>query len=241
MFFSLLELEFLNIVQAGCEQVRFHFSVITSLFSNQVASMVIVSWFKETRSRTDQGKTSEAATAVQPVLVRLLELLGCGDPSSPTPGSNAPYGELSRMFTKMRTEANALIKHAESIGTFKRSLLASLPSTDTISAEAAVDLASRLLQASQPHGGDGDEKSTSASDAMELARQRLLATAGYLQVVQVWRSFLYPGIDAQSVLVDGSLKSQVRLDGMEVALNYRYHCLLFAAASNLSLCRVICI
>lgn len=146
--------------------------------------MVIVSWFKESKSRTDQEKTSEAATAVQPVLIRLLELLGFADPSSPTPGSNSPYGELSRMFTKMRTEANALIKHAESIGTFKRSLLASLPSTETISAEAAVELASRLAQPSQPHGGD-DEKPTSASDAMELARQRLLATAGYLQVIQV--------------------------------------------------------
>jgi len=153
--------------------------------SNQVAAMVIVSWFKEIRSQKDQEKSSEAAKAVQPVLLRLLELLGSGDPSSPTPGSNAPYAELSRMLAKMRTEAGALVKHTESVGTFKRSFLASLPSTDSISAEAAIDLATKLLQPSQAHGGDGDDKPASASDAMESARQRLLATAGYLQVVQV--------------------------------------------------------
>jgi TATA-binding protein-associated factor len=204
MFFTLLDYSSkLSTKPLGIKSVVL-LSLITYFLSNQVASMVIVSWFKETKSRTDQGKTSEAAIVVQPVLVRLLELLGCGDPSSPTPGSTAPYGELARMFTKMRTEASALIKHAESIGTFKRSLLASLPSTDTIGAESAVDLASRLLQPSQPHGGDGDEKSITASDAMESARQRLLATAGYLQVVQVWRPFLYSGIDA--LLVNGSSK-----------------------------------
>lgn len=164
-------------------------NLLTELLSSslgtqrQVASMVIVSWFKEMRVRMDHDKSSEAATAVQPMLVRLLELLGIGDPSSPTPGSSAPYGELSRMFAKMRTEAGALIKHTESLGTFKRSVLASLPSIDTISAEAAIELASKLVQPSQPHG-DADDKSTSASDSMELARQRLLATAGYLQVVQ---------------------------------------------------------
>lgn len=156
--------------------------------SNQIAAMVIVSWFKELRSKRDQEKSSEAAIAVQPVLLRLLELLGSGDPSSPTPGSIAPYAELSRMLAKMRTEAGALVKHTESVGTLKRSFLASLPSTDSISAEAAVDLATRLVQPSQSHAGDGDDKDkpTSASDAMESARQRLLATAGYLQVVQVW-------------------------------------------------------
>lgn len=153
--------------------------------SNQVAAMVIVSWFKEIRSQQDPEKSSEAAKAVQPVLLRLLELLGCGDPSSPTPGSNAPYAELSRMLAKMRTEAGALVKHTESVGTFKRSFIASLPSTDAISAEEAVDLATKLLLPSQSHGGDGDDKPTSSSDAMESARQRLLATAGYLQIVQV--------------------------------------------------------
>lgn len=146
--------------------------------------MVIVSWFKEIRSKKEE-KSSEGTKAVQTVLLRLLELLGAGDPSSPTPGSNAPYAELSRMLTKMRTEASALVKHTEAVGTFKRSVLASLPSTESISAEAAIDLATRLVQPGQSHGGDGDDKSTSASDAMESARQRLLATAGYLQVVQV--------------------------------------------------------
>lgn len=148
--------------------------------------MVTVSWFKDIRSQKHQEKSSEAAKAVQPVLLRLLELLGSGDPSSPTPGSNAPYAELSRMLAKMRTEAGALVKHTESVGTFKRSFLASLPPTESISAEAAIDLATKLLQPSQSHGGDSDDKAASASDAMELARQRLLATAGYLQVVQVW-------------------------------------------------------
>lgn len=147
--------------------------------------MVAVSWFKESKTQPTKEKVSEAAAAAQPLLSRLLELLACGDPSSPTPGSSLPYGELSRMFTKMRTEAAALIKHADSIGTFKHSFLSSLPSTDAISAEAAVEVATKLSTQSDGHGGDTDEKSTFASDALESARQRLLATAGYLQVVQV--------------------------------------------------------
>jgi TATA-binding protein-associated factor len=85
----------------------------------------------------------------------------------------------------MRTEASALIKHAETMGSFKASFLAGLPATTAMSAEAAVELATKLVQPpNDAHDGETDGKSNAIYDAMESARQQLLATAGYLLVVQ---------------------------------------------------------
>jgi hypothetical protein len=156
------------------------------MFIVQVASMVVVSWFKEFRLLPGKANIPEAVAAAQPIMGRLLELLACGDAGSPTPGSNLPYAELLRMFAKMRTEASALIKHAETMGSFKASFLAGLPATTAMSAEAAVELATKLVQPpNDAHDGETDGKSNAIYDAMESARQQLLATAGYLLVVQV--------------------------------------------------------
>lgn len=145
--------------------------------------MVIVSWFKEIRSRSDKAKFADARTAAQYVLNRLLELLACGDPASPTPGSNVPYSELIRMYAKMRGEAGTLKKHIEYVGGYQTSLV-KLPSIDTISAQAAVDFTTKLSPQCPSQNGDLDMPMTSI-DTMELCRQQLLATAGYLQVYQV--------------------------------------------------------
>lgn len=164
--------------------------VLMYAFSDvQVASMVIMSWFKEVRRRLDIERIADAAKAVQPILHDILELLACGDPAVPTPGSNLPYGELSRMFVKMRTEASAFIKHTETLGTLGHT---SIPAIDTISAETAVDVATKLFSPVQGYGSDVDDKSNASSDAMESARQRLLATAGYLQAVQVCCTLMSP-------------------------------------------------
>lgn len=163
--------------------------LIYAIYAVQVASMVIMSWFKEVRGGLDNERIADAAKAVQPILHDILELLACGDPAVPTPGSNLPYGELSRMFAKMRTEANAFIKHMETLGTLGHT---SMPAIDTISAEAAVDVATSLFSPVHGYGSDVDDKSHASSDAMESARQRLLATAGYLQAVQVCCTLMSP-------------------------------------------------
>lgn len=145
--------------------------------------MVIVSWFKELKSRSDKAKSADARTAAQQLLNRVLELLACGDPASPTPASNVPYSELIRMYAKMRGEAGTLKKHIECIGGFQSSLV-NLPSIDTISAEAAVDFTTKLSPQCRSQNGDYNTPMTSF-ETMELSRQQLLATAGYLQVFQV--------------------------------------------------------
>ena len=161
--------------------------------------MVIVSWFKEIRSRSDKAKSADARTAAQHLLNQVLELLACGDPASPTPGSNVPYSELIRMYAKMRGEAGTLKKHIECIGGFQTSPV-NLPSIDTISAEAAVDFTTKLSPQCRSQNGDYNMPMTSF-ETMELSRQQLLATAGYLQVFQVrFRGFLLRYSDSECSL-----------------------------------------
>ncbi|CAM6099985.1 unnamed protein product [Calypogeia fissa] len=150
----------------------------------QVAAMVLVSWFKELKSKPANGNLGQVVAAVQPLRARLLQLLSDCDPAAPTPGSSLPYTELLRIYSKMRGEAGALIKHAEASGVSL--VVAKDPSSlEVMNAEAAIELAKEASI------GDGsksdttwDSKMVSSSDIFESSRQRLLATAGYLICVQ---------------------------------------------------------
>ncbi|KAG6551134.1 hypothetical protein Mapa_007369 [Marchantia paleacea] len=154
----------------------------------QVASMVLVSWFKEFRTNLDQERVGQAVAAAQPLRMRLLQLLAANDPALPTPGSTAPYSELSRIYTKMRGEAGALIKHAEASGYSKILVPDGIPSTEGLNADAAIELATRPGPSldNRPAGDTPlDDKVVSSSDMYESTRQRLLATAGYLTSLQI--------------------------------------------------------
>lgn len=164
--------------------------------------MVLVSWFKEFRTNLDQERVGQAVAAAQPLRMRLLQLLSATDPALPTPGSNAPYSELSRIYTKMRGEAGALIKHAEASGYSKILFPDGIPSTEGLNADAAIELATRpgspldIRPAGDP---PLDDKIVSSSDMYESTRQRLLATAGYLTSLQAstvksrWAEYVWVG------------------------------------------------
>lgn len=153
--------------------------------------MVLVSWFKEVRSRASKEILGQAVAAVKPLRARLLQLLSDCDPTAPTPGSSLPYTELLRIYSKMRGEAGALIKHAEASGVSL--VIAKEPSSslEVMSAEAAIELAKKAGNGDgSKFDSSGDTKVVSSSDIFESSRQRLLATAGYLICVQVSAAFV---------------------------------------------------
>eukprot|EP01018_Ginkgo_biloba_P007683 Gb_19667 [translate_table: standard] len=152
---------------------------LASLYAvqRQVASMVLVSWFKELPERMVC-----AIDAVKPLRQRLLDLLACGDPAMPTQDSSLPYAELSRTYAKMRGEAAALIRIADTSGFFKNVFSCGIPPIDELTLDAAIDLSTKFSVTKDTLTGDGKEKQT--LESVESARQRLLATAGYLKCVQ---------------------------------------------------------
>ncbi|KAJ7534695.1 hypothetical protein O6H91_13G105700 [Diphasiastrum complanatum] len=150
----------------------------------QVASMVLVAWFRELRCSSAE-KRMQAFTAVKHLYARLLELLQATDPALPTPDSSLPYAELTKMYGKMRSEAAALIKHAEGSGLGSKNSMPGLAAIDRMNAESAIDLAMKFCPSPEESVGDsGSEAKQSTFDLIESSRQRLLATAGCLKCVQ---------------------------------------------------------
>ncbi|XP_024523098.1 TATA-binding protein-associated factor BTAF1 [Selaginella moellendorffii] len=147
----------------------------------QVASMVLISCFKEVRSFPVEKK-APVISAFRPLTSYLQVLLLQIEPSHPTPDSSLPYAELSRTYAKMRAEVAALVKHAEASNF---GLPVDLQPVENMSVEAAIDAAMKFIPLEECNGAVSDEKTCSARDMMESARQRLLATAGYLKCVQV--------------------------------------------------------
>ncbi|KAL3681420.1 hypothetical protein R1sor_024376 [Riccia sorocarpa] len=164
----------------------------TSGVQRQVASMVLVSWFKEYRSLPATDRVAKAVAAARPLRARLLELLAASDPALPTPGSSVPYTELMPLYSKMRGEAGALLRHAEASGYSKSLFSKGIPSLDGLTADAAIEIAARTMASdSRAAGGTPvDDKTVSASDMFESTRQRLLATAGYLTSINLHISVL---------------------------------------------------
>lgn len=157
----------------------------TSGVQRQVASMVLVSWFRELRKSPEKSNFIKAIEDTKALRLQLLELLGCGDPALPTPACQSPYAELTRTYAKMRGEAASLIKHAESAGLCSKMVSVGLPALEEMSAEVAIDVAMKTvtLEAPSTHG-PADDKQNPGLELVESLRQRLLATAGYLKLVQ---------------------------------------------------------
>ncbi|XP_057836707.2 TATA-binding protein-associated factor BTAF1 isoform X2 [Cryptomeria japonica] len=153
-----------------------------SAVQRQVASVVLVSWFKELGVCTSKERMACAVNAVNSIRQRLLDLLDGGDSFMPTCDLSLPYAELSRTYSKMRSEAAALIRIASTSGFFQNIFSTGIPPADELSIDAAVDLATKVLVSKDAFSEDGREKQ--AFESLEAARQRLLATAGYLKCVQ---------------------------------------------------------
>ncbi|XP_072972272.1 TATA-binding protein-associated factor BTAF1 isoform X2 [Typha angustifolia] len=147
----------------------------------QVASMVLIAWFKEFKK-----KDPAIAQALLVFWARakqwLLDLLACADPAFPTKDSVLPYAELSRTYTKMRNEAKILYNSVDSCGLLKDHTPGFNYNMDSLSVDEAITFTSRL-----PLPGELDAASNIGKhilDDLESAKQRLLSTSGYLKCVQ---------------------------------------------------------
>lgn len=141
--------------------------------------MVLISWFKEIKSR-------DGIVPGLPSYLKnwLFDLLACTDPAFPTKDSLAPYCELSRTYTKMRGEASQLFRAVESSGLFENLLSTTKVDPESLTADDAMSFASKL---SLPVGDTSGEESMGRNivDDLESLKQRLLTTSGYLKCVQV--------------------------------------------------------
>lgn len=146
--------------------------------------MVLVAWFKEIKIRGIHGVHGVISGFVDHFRQWLSDLLSCADPSLPTKGSLLPYSELSRTYTKMRSEASLLFRVVESSGMLKSVFETTKVNLDTLSVDDAINFASKL---SLPSNHSTGEEITERHilDDLESSKQRLLTTSGYLRCVQV--------------------------------------------------------
>ncbi|XP_043695072.1 TATA-binding protein-associated factor BTAF1-like isoform X1 [Telopea speciosissima] len=160
-------------------------SNLTSLsgVQRQVASMLLVAWFKEIRTKGLVGIHGVMSGFIDQIRQWMLDLLSCTDPSLPTKDSTLPYAELSRTYTKMRNEASLLLRVIESSTLLKNMLMATKINPDTLSVDDAINFSSKLLVPSNQAAGE-ETIERHFLDDLESSKQRLLTTSGYLRCVQ---------------------------------------------------------
>lgn len=151
---------------------------------NQVASMVLISWFKELKTRNILDMDGVIAGISSNFRSWLLDLLACTNPAFPTKDSLLPYIELSRTYDKMRNEGRQLFHATESSDMLKDLLSSTLVDLDNLSADDAINFASKLQFSSINTTGEESAERNSL-DELETFKQRLLTTSGYLKCVQV--------------------------------------------------------
>ncbi|KAK9077800.1 hypothetical protein SSX86_006138 [Deinandra increscens subsp. villosa] len=153
---------------------------VTSLsgVQRQVASLVLISWFKEMKSRGLSEIKGLTTSNYDTLKNWLLELLACTDPAFPTKSSRLPYSELSRTYDKMRNEASQLVSVLESCGVHMPMNLENLTPDD------AMIYISKLKLPSNDGAAGEDSVGRSSFDEVESIKQRLLTTSGYLKCVQ---------------------------------------------------------
>nr|BAD25208.1 putative SNF2 domain-containing protein [Oryza sativa Japonica Group] len=147
----------------------------------QVASMVIVSWFKDLR-KSDPAAVGTLLAFLSSLKGWMLDLLACSDPSFPTKDSPLPYAELARTYRKMRNEANNLFQSIESCALLKEYTSNLNFEADMLSVDDAINFTSKLLLPSEPDFSLDSDKIV--LNNIESAKQGLLSTSGYLKCVQ---------------------------------------------------------
>ncbi|KVH91540.1 hypothetical protein Ccrd_006435 [Cynara cardunculus var. scolymus] len=159
---------------------------ITSLsgVQRQVASLVLISWFKEMKNRGLSGSKGLTSGNYNTIKNRLLELLACTDPAFPTKVPHLPYAELSRTYDKMRNEASQLISVLESCGMLNEVLPSKKMDVENLTADDAMTFVSNLPVLSNDGAAGEDSVGRNSIDEVESIKQRLLTTSGYLKCVQ---------------------------------------------------------
>ncbi|CAA3010787.1 TATA-binding -associated factor BTAF1 isoform X1 [Olea europaea subsp. europaea] len=147
----------------------------------QVASMVMISWFKELKYHS---KSDEVIASISSNFRNcLLDLLACTNPAFPTKNSLLPYAELSRTYTKMRNEASQLYNATEASGMCKDIFSSVKVDFENLTADDAINFSSQLLFVStEASGPESNERSI--CEELESLKQNFLTTAGYLKCVQ---------------------------------------------------------
>lgn len=153
-----------------------------SAVQRQVAAMVLISWFKEIKSRDLYGGNGFIPELSNNFKNCLLDLLGCSDPAFPTKDSLLPYAELSRTYSKMRNEAGQLLRAVESSAMVNNKRSTTKMDPESLSADDALSFASSFPLLNDTIGVESAGRDT--VDEIESLRQRLLTTAGYLKCVQ---------------------------------------------------------
>ncbi|XP_031406931.1 TATA-binding protein-associated factor BTAF1 [Punica granatum] len=149
----------------------------------QVASMILISWFKDVKDRNSSGLNSVIPIIPDHIKRCLLDLLACVDPAFPTKDSRVPYSELSRTYSKMRNEATQFLSAVESSGKFISVLSNIKIDPESLTADDAINFASKLPPLSDENSGR-EATDRHVIDDLESARQRLLTTSSYLKCVQ---------------------------------------------------------
>ncbi|KAL1212506.1 TATA-binding protein-associated factor BTAF1 [Cardamine amara subsp. amara] len=160
-------------------------STLTSLsgVQRQVASIVLISWFRENKCKVPSDGSGSLPCFPSPLKNWLLDLLACSDPAFPTKDILLPYAELSRTYTKMRNEASQLLHTVETCQYFDKLLSTTKLNVESVSADEAIEFASTLaLLNKESVANESIEKQV--FEDVESSRQQLLTTAGYLKCVQ---------------------------------------------------------
>ncbi|KAF3574863.1 hypothetical protein F2Q69_00061820, partial [Brassica cretica] len=162
-------------------------STLTSLsgVQRQVASVVLISWFREIKCKVPSPSDGSGSLPGFPTPLKkwMLDLLACSDPAFPTKDILLPYAELSRTYTKMRNEASQLLHTVETYHCFDKLLSTTKLNADSLSADETIEFASTLALWNK----DSAEKESlekQVFEDVESSRQQLLSTAGYLKCVQ---------------------------------------------------------
>ncbi|XP_019412830.1 PREDICTED: TATA-binding protein-associated factor BTAF1 isoform X2 [Lupinus angustifolius] len=221
----------------------------------QVASMVLISWFKEVKSRNSSENLNGIPGALKDWL---LDLLGCTDPAFPTKDSLLPYAELSRTYSKMRSEAGQLLNAVKSSGLFNELLSTTKIDLNSLSVDDAISFASKVPALSNDSSvNEPLEKNT--VDDIESSKQRLLTTSGYLKCVQsnlhitvssavaaavVWMSEFPTRLTPIILPLMASIKREqeeiLQMKSAEALAELMYHCVARRPCPNDKLIKNIC-
>ncbi|RXH83789.1 hypothetical protein DVH24_009224 [Malus domestica] len=149
----------------------------------QVASMVLISWFKEIKRAGVFENAGVMPGFLNHLKNLMLDFLACLEPAFPTNDPCLPYAELSRTYCKMRSEASQLLNTIQSSGMFQSLLSTTKIDLEKLNVDNAINFASKLPMLCNDIGGNNSFERHIVDD-IESAKQRLLTTCGYLKCVQ---------------------------------------------------------
>lgn len=221
----------------------------------QVASMILISWFKEIKNREVSGNQGIIPVFPDHLKKWLLDLLSCSDPAFPTKDSFLPYSELSRTYSKMRSEASQLLSALQSSGKSADMLENTKIDMEGLSVDDAISFASKVSSS----GSDNDLNERLIVDETESTRQRLITTSGYLKCVQsnlhitvtsivaaavVWMSELPARLNPIILPLMASIKREqeeiLQQKAAEALAELIYHCTTRRPSPNDKLVKNIC-